>query len=1028
VSDKTGYPVEMLELDMEMEADLGIDSIKRVEILGTIMELYPDLPELNPEELAELRTLRQIVEYMKSGLPAAAAAEQPPPAAAPSEPSVPAATPEPIPVTEPPPAAGPGLEALTRGMLEVVSDKAGYPIEMLELDMELQAELGIDRIKLSEIMDALKERWPGSAAADPETPAEFQTLHDLLGHLKSRQPAAPSSARDEAALRQTEDADRVPQAVARPRFLPAPDFLECTMPANHICLLTDDGSRLTVELAEALEKKGWKPAVLSFPPATIPQHLPLPQGVPRLVLQDLGEKHLRETLRTVSKVHGPVAGFIHLHPAGAPDAKAGLVFSETAGDILRHVFLLAKHLKALLTQTAPAGRRFFMTVARLDGMLGLGGKGFGVVDGGLFGLTKTLNLEWPTVFCRALDLDPDLAIDRAASSILGELHDPDRRIVETGYGPRARMTLVAEETEGSARDDADAGPDSAAVFLVSGGARGVTAECVVRLAQAFRCKFILLGRSALAAEEPAWAGDCQDESELKQRAMQELKIKGEKPTPAKVRKLVNQVLAQREICGTLSAVREAGAEAEYVRVDVTDAQAPLKIAPAAERFGKITGIIHGAGVLADRFIEKKTVRDFEAVYGTKVNGLNTLLNCVDMGKLEHLALFSSAAGFFGNAGQSDYAAANEILNKFAYRFKHANPACRVTAFNWGPWAGGMVTDALKKVFAERNIMLIPVPAGTKVFVDAFSAARDQAPQVLVGSSMQAAGGELDPELRTCRVTRKLDLAANPFLRDHVIGGHPVLPTACATAWLGDVCEQLVPGYRFLRSEDQKTLNGVVFDETLADRYIAEIRQVRKIDSAEVRLDVIIASHPAGGKSVLHYSAGIVLGRGVPEAPVYEHFDPPESEVVKGEILYRDGTLFHGPLFQIVDRVLNLTPENLAMQCRLPAIGEKEQGQFPVRSFNLYTADALFQGMLIWVRRRREAGSLPLKAQTIEQYRPIPAGEAFYVSLDVRKCTKTRLTADVFAHDAAGRVYTRMLAAEVTISKKLNQLFEKDPAP
>ena len=69
VSEKTGYPVEMLELDMEMEADLGIDSIKRVEILGTMMDVYPNLPEMNPEELAELKTLGQIVEHMESCLP-----------------------------------------------------------------------------------------------------------------------------------------------------------------------------------------------------------------------------------------------------------------------------------------------------------------------------------------------------------------------------------------------------------------------------------------------------------------------------------------------------------------------------------------------------------------------------------------------------------------------------------------------------------------------------------------------------------------------------------------------------------------------------------------------------------------------------------------------------------------------------------------------------------------------------------------------------------------------------------------------
>ncbi|HOT92539.1 MAG TPA: phosphopantetheine-binding protein [Anaerolineae bacterium] len=65
VSEKTGYPVEMLDLDMDMEADLGIDSIKRVEILGALQDAHPDLPEVSTDVLAEMRTLRQIVERMQ---------------------------------------------------------------------------------------------------------------------------------------------------------------------------------------------------------------------------------------------------------------------------------------------------------------------------------------------------------------------------------------------------------------------------------------------------------------------------------------------------------------------------------------------------------------------------------------------------------------------------------------------------------------------------------------------------------------------------------------------------------------------------------------------------------------------------------------------------------------------------------------------------------------------------------------------------------------------------------------------------
>ena len=68
VSDRTGYPLEIIDLNADLEADLGIDSIKRVEILGTLRQLMPGLNEINLELLTPLRTLRQIIDVMLAEL------------------------------------------------------------------------------------------------------------------------------------------------------------------------------------------------------------------------------------------------------------------------------------------------------------------------------------------------------------------------------------------------------------------------------------------------------------------------------------------------------------------------------------------------------------------------------------------------------------------------------------------------------------------------------------------------------------------------------------------------------------------------------------------------------------------------------------------------------------------------------------------------------------------------------------------------------------------------------------------------
>jgi polyketide-type polyunsaturated fatty acid synthase PfaA len=909
-------------------------------------------------------------------------------------------------------------------MLQVVSEKTGYPVEMLELDMEMEADLGVDRVKLAEIAGALRDRVPAAGGLGPDALAGLHTLEDLALCLHKGSAAQPSSWEAEQPAHASRQEEIVPRGLARLKRLPLPDALDFRLPEGHVCVVTDDGTSNTVGVAEALVEKGWRVVVLSFPPSVIPEGPASAWGIPRVALKELSEKHLGEKLQEISDKDGPIGGVIHLHPFFGEDGKGGMVFSETSRDILLHVFLMAKHLQPSLTRTIPPGRRFFMTVARLDGCLGVTGGDFGLVDGGLFGLVKTLNLEWDSVFCRAVDLSPSMDDETSISSILQELHDPDGRIVETGYGDQGRVTLVAEPSVPSVDADGAVPLDASSVFVVSGGGKGVTASCIAGLASRCRCRFVLLGRSRFADEEPEWARGCEDPAELKKLGMEHLKGLGEKPTPKKVEELLKPVLDRREISSTLKAIRDAGGEAEYVQADVTDVAALEQVGPVVERLGQLTGLIHGAGVLADRLIEKKTIRDFESVYATKVKGLEALLRSVDGSRLQYLILFSSAAGFYGNPGQSDYSMANEILNKAAYRFKRRHPDCRVRAFNWGPWDGGMVSDSLKKLFEGRNIQVIPVDGGTRVFVEGFSANGEESPQILVGSSMRVEGGGRASQVKAHRIVRKLKREANPFLEDHVIGGHPVLPAAFVMAWMADGCEQVCPGYRFVRCEDFQTLKGIAFDHAVAEACQMEIQEVGEVDSGEVEFEVKVSSLSSRGKRHDHYTAHILLAPRAPEPPVLQGFERTESEVIGGAALYENATLFHGPGFQVVDRVLRVAEDRLTMECRLPVIGEDAQGQFPIRDFNPYAVDALFQAMLVWVRRQRDAGSLPSSVQILEPGASMCGGQRFYVSLEVKNNGRSSLVADATAHDESGTIYWRMLGAEVTISKRLDELFRK----
>lgn len=566
---------------------------------------------------------------------------------------------------------------------------------------------------------------------------------------------------------------------------------------------------------------------------------------------------------------------------------------------------------------------------------------------------------------------------------------------------------------------------SAGVWLVSGGAKGVTAQCVIRLARQYRAKFILLGRSALTGAEPEWARGVTDAAELKRRIMTMLTEKGEKPTPAKIQKEFAALQSRRSIEKTLKAITEAGGQALYCDADVTDrAGLAARLETLTRQTGAITAVMHGAGNLADKLIEQKTESDFETVYAAKVDGLANLLACVPPGQLDTLVLFSSAAGFYGNPGQSDYALANEILNKTAHIIQRAQPHCHVISLNWGPWDGGMVTPALRALFAERNIDIIPVDSGAQMLVDELERRNGPAVQVLIGSAMNPPADGFDPRapLVTHRIQRALSLEANPFLKDHQIGRHAVLPSVCALAWMGNTAEQLYPGYTFFRAENYRVLKGIVFDETLAPAYSVEVKEVDKGGQGQITLDVLISSQTTEGKPRFHYNARLQLSDHVPVPPQYANADLNETDSRPGAALYSDGTLFHGPSFQGVRCILNYSPQRLTLECEMPNVSEAAQGQFAIQSFNPFLADVQFQSMVIWARLFYGAGSLPLRAQSGEHYRVPAPGAPFYVSLEVRSHSESSLVADIIAHDSAGEVYTRVDGAEVTISAQLNRLF------
>ena len=566
------------------------------------------------------------------------------------------------------------------------------------------------------------------------------------------------------------------------------------------------------------------------------------------------------------------------------------------------------------------------------------------------------------------------------------------------------------------------------VVLATGGARGITAQCVIRLAGLTGCRFILLGRSILSDSEPVWAQGLQDPAEIKRRIMEDQKANGQAPTPQSVQRAYQALVSQREIRATLNAVQQAGGQAVYIRGDVADpVDLCQSLAPVVERFGPVTGILHGAGSLADKRIEEKTLRDFETVYGPKVKGLQNLLDCVPVEQLQFVVLFSSVAGFYGNAGQADYALANEILNKFAYRLRSHHPACRVVAINWGPWEEGMVTPVLKKAFDAQGVTLIPAELGSEILAEELTRPGPQTAQIVVGSSLARPAVRVAGGGGVTRIERKLRIADNPFLLDHRIGGNPVLPATCGLSWIVHSCEQIFPGYAVVQAKDYRVLKGIVFEDESPRLCNLEIKEINSQTSDTIELQTMISSQAANGRQRFHYQAAVTLQRARFAPAVGEPFSSSEltnPDAIPGSRLYADGTLFHGPAFQGVQRVLHIAEDRIHMENFLPALDVLTQGQFPARSTNPFLNDAVVQALLIWSMHYFQSPCLPASLERLELYRPLNFAEICHVDLKIRTHNATSVVGDLFVQDAFGKPFLHFIGLEGTISRQLSRFIGK----
>ncbi|MGD9291051.1 MAG: acyltransferase domain-containing protein, partial [Desulfobacterales bacterium] len=451
VSRLTGYPVEMLGLDMDIEAELGIDSIKRVEILSALEEQIPDLPAVSPETMGSLKTLGQIVDYFlesNNGQTPISRADDP--------------IEEQHHMTEETasPTSGDSQNQIIATMLEVVGHLTGYPVEMLGLDMDIEAELGIDSIKRVEILSAMEERMPDLPKVSPEIMGTLKTLGQIIEYLGSASTPAsaqkpsgdtqlkpittaadsgPVSADPSGQVTPESNGIEIPRHVIKLKKAPENSGLPLQIPGNKMILVSEDNTGLSDKIIQKLSETGLNSAKINLAEKQ-PNNL-FPKAAGLIIVQD-------------------------------PN-------SNTMEQDLKDAFAFTKHLAPHLLQAADNGVALFATISRLDGAFGFRGKDkIHPIQGGLAGLAKTAAVEWQNICCHAVDVDMDCPdLDKMGSMVVEAVLTPGP--VEIGFDSECRWSLALEPEP---YPDGPIYLDSKDVVIISGGARGITAAAARSLA------------------------------------------------------------------------------------------------------------------------------------------------------------------------------------------------------------------------------------------------------------------------------------------------------------------------------------------------------------------------------------------------------------------------------------------------------------------------------------------------------------------------------------------------------------------
>jgi acyl transferase domain-containing protein/NAD(P)-dependent dehydrogenase (short-subunit alcohol dehydrogenase family)/acyl carrier protein len=931
VAEKTGYPKDMLDLDLDLEADLGVDTVKQAEMFAAVRAAY-NIPRDENLKLRDFPTLAHVIRFARDRQ-----------AVAKDEPTSSLRSDEHIPTVAAPDSSHFSVDDLIKEkVLEIVAEKTGYPKDMLDLDLDLEADLGVDTVKQAEMFAAVRATY--NIPRDENLKLrDFPTLAHVIRFAHDRQPGAKSApGRKPPAIQKADKPkqnqqeplpSRTPVAAARPnlatfeaanripRRVPVPTL----RPPLAICKPTgvkfESGRRVVI-----VPDKGAVADALS-------QRLRA-RGVEVLQLaQSSDASALANQLKTWLAA-GPIHGVYWLPALDHEGDLSTMELSVWHQALQVRVKALYTTMRLLYEQIAAPGT-FLVAATRLGGQHGYDEAGaVAPLGGAVTGFTKTYKRERLDALVKAIDFEVDRNIAELSEILVEEtLRDPGA--IEIGYKGEERWTVGLQE-----QPAADGQPglplNKDAVFLITGAAGSIVSAITADLAAASGGTFYLLD---LVAEPEANNPDLQrfksDKENLKRDLFARIQARGERATPVLVEKQMAALERTQAALSAIEAVRAAGGTAYYYSVNLTDAEAVGEIIQQIrERSGRIDVLLHAAGIERSHFLPAKEASEFDLVFDVKSDGWFNLLHAIGDMPLKATVAFSSIAGRFGNAGQADYSSANDLLCKITSSFRTTRPETRGIVIDWTAWGGiGMATrGSIPKMMELAGIDMLPPEAGIPLIRRELTMGGTRG-EIVIGQRLGALLNEWDVSggldttaaersdqkyiaaqgpmlgkivstslLGGFKIDTPLDPKVQPFLHDHQIDGTPILPGVMGIEAFAEAALCLLPGwhvegidnvnfqapFKFYRSEPRTvTTQTLIYsqgdDAAFADCQLTGCRTLPNQQQPQV---------------TTHFTGRVQLARQLSEPVPATPFTTPSGSVIEAADIYR--MYFHGPAYQVIE--------------------------------------------------------------------------------------------------------------------------------